>query len=219
MVAYLCFILVILCFIGYFVFSLIQLIPLAIILIIDSLIFIVVKKLFKKGGLAILGALLLIATALVPTGYFGYKSLNGFKQVWVGKDELAFELEDLENGRISYKISMYQFAKKPYLTIKEYYYDKNDVLKADEKYFYEEGNIGQYVQGNSNYIRPCYFEYVLSNENGKHNGKILRIGLKDENGKIINPKHVIKHSGTSLPGGVIEDMVKSENAYILFLEN
>ncbi|MBS7265148.1 MAG: hypothetical protein KIG83_01525 [Treponema sp.] len=75
MVAYLCLILVILCFIGYFVFSLIQLIPLAIILIIDSLIFIVVKKLFKKGGLAILGALLLIATALVPTGYFGYKSL------------------------------------------------------------------------------------------------------------------------------------------------
>lgn len=216
MIAYITIILIIGCFVGYFALSLTAFIPLAIILLIDYIVFLGIKKLFKKGGLSIVFGVLLLFIIIIPTGYAGYKCFNGFKQIWLGKDEISFESENLYDEKITYKIRMSQYAKKQYIYIKEYHWDidtqKNNLI-ADEKCFYKEGDIGQYVENKT--YRPCYFEYTLSNEKGQYDGKTIRIGLKTEDNMPIQESRTISSSSSHLPGGTIDQIAKSENVYIM----
>lgn len=129
---------------------------------------------------------------------------------------------DIYDTTVSYEIKFSSFSKN--IAIKKIVWDIETQTEKHiftEKCSFENGNIGQIVERQSirknelsktGTYRPCFFEYKLTSKNSELNGKILRIGLLDKNGRPVREERI--KDSSALPGGTIEDIGKSKKYYV-----
>lgn len=207
-----------------FYLSMTILIPLAILIFIDYLIFTKgISRLLKNKSLSFLGVFLSLVI-IAPTLFVGYATAQGLYKSF-GIDSIrgikTLKSEDLSDGYISYKIKFTPYSKKKIIKIKKYVSDENTntaKLVFNEKCSFEDGDIGQVAEkdefSKAKTYRPCFFEYKISSKNDQLNGKTLRIGLLDKKGVPIRAE-IIKDKD-SWPNGTIDQIIDSKNYYVQF---